>query len=213
MTQNGIKPDGIAVLVREIAACKSLVHLNLQDNTFGEKGSQAAAEVLTSWPLLESLNLADCVVAQEGDVSPIVPVLLSGSNPKLTVLQLANNNMDTQSFALFAEGIREHLPALKTFEIFWNEFEKDDESIVSLSGTLTKRGGKLVVTDPEEEEEEEEEEKEEEKEEEAAEEEREKKAAIPTSEADEQKGTFEKATDALAELLSKVSIGSSSQKA
>ncbi|TCD64670.1 hypothetical protein EIP91_003783 [Steccherinum ochraceum] len=207
MTQNGIKPDGISALVRGIAACKNLVHLNLQDNTFGEKGSQTAAEVLTSWPLLETLNFADCVLAQEGEVSPVIPVLLSGSNAKLTVLQLANNNIDSQSFALFAEGIHEHLPALKTFEVFWNEFEEDDEGIVSLSGTLTKRGGKLVVTDPEEEEEEEEE-----KEKEDAEE-AEEKTAAPAAEAPTEKGTFEKATDALAELLNKVSIGSSAQKA
>jgi len=215
MTQNGIKPDGISALVRGIAACQGLVHLNLQDNTFGEKGSQAAADVLTSWPLLETLNFADCVIAQEGDVSPIVPVLLSGSNTKLTVLQLANNNMDSQSFALFAEGIQAHLPALKTFEVFWNEFEEDDEGIVSLAGTLKGRGGKLVITDPEEDEDEEEEEEKDEEEKDEEEKETEE-AAAPTTEALSpamEKGTFEKATDALAELLGKVSIGSSSHKA
>ncbi|THH26823.1 hypothetical protein EUX98_g7363 [Antrodiella citrinella] len=202
MTQNGIKPDGISALVRGIAACTGLVHLNLQDNTFGEKGSLAAAEVLKSWPLLETLNFADCVIGQEGDVSPIVPVLLSGSNTKLTVLQLANNNMDSQSFALFAEGIQEHLPALKTFEVFWNEVEEDDEGIVSLSGTMTKRGGKLVITDPEEEEDEDEEEEE-------KEEEKKPEVIAPAPTKDDHKD----ATDALTELLGKVSISSSSHKA
>ena len=209
MTQNGIKPDGISALLRGIAACKDLVHLNLQDNTFGVKGSKTAAEVLSSWPHLESLNFADCVLAEEGEVSPVVPVLLSGSNSKLTVLQLANNNMDSQSFALFVEGINEHLPHLKTFEIFWNDFDEDDESVMSLGGTMTKRGGKLVITDPEEEEEEEEEKEEEEKKEE-------EEAAAPAPQAPSagaDKTTFDKATDALAELLSKVSIGSSAQKA
>ncbi|KAH8085413.1 hypothetical protein BXZ70DRAFT_956983 [Cristinia sonorae] len=206
MTQNGIKPDGISALVRGIATCKSLVHLNLQDNTFGEKGSKTAAEALPSWPLLESLNFADCVLAQEGEVSPVVPVLLAGSNPKLSVLQLANNDFDTQSFDLFVEGIDEHLPALKTFEIYWNSFDEDDENIVSLGKTLKKRGGKLVVTDPDEEEDEDEEE-------EKAEEEDEKEdeapaPAVPVKE----KGTFEKATDALAEMLGNISLSGSSQK-
>lgn len=204
MTQNGIRQDGIAALVRGIGACKNLITLNLQDNTFGEKGSEAAAEVLASWSHLETLNLSDCVIAQEGEISPVVPVLLTGSHLKLSALHLANNNLDTQSFALFAEGIREKLPALKTFDIFWNEFDEDDETIVSLTGTLKARGGKLIITDPEEEEEEEKEEEEEEEE---------KKGVAPAPAAETKKDTLERATDALAELLGKVSIGSSTQNA
>ncbi|KAH9948865.1 hypothetical protein B0H21DRAFT_805105 [Amylocystis lapponica] len=192
MPQNGIRMAGAAALAHGLASCKGLAHLDMQDNTFGEEGATAMAQALRAWPGLRTLNLSDCVLAEEGAVSSVVEALAAGSNPKLEVLQLQNNNLEVQSFALLAEGIEVHLPVLKTLEIQWNEVEEDDDGIQALTGALQKRGGKLV-TDDEDEEEEEEAEEEAEKE---AEEKEEPKAPTAT----------DKAADDLADLLGKVEI-------
>ncbi|KAI0081640.1 RNI-like protein [Panus rudis PR-1116 ss-1] len=232
MPQNGIRMDGIASLVEGISANPNLQHLDLQDNTFAEKGSKAMAAALKSWPELATLNLSDCVLADEGEVSPVIAPLLSGVLPKLHHLQLQNNNLDAQSFALLAEGIPEFLPLLKRLEVQWNDFESEDESIQALLGILQRRGGKLIIDDEDEEEEEEEEE------EEAAEEEEEQQeeaapapaAATPAAPASTTATTTTAApieaappaetaketvktesakdpADALADLLDKVTIG------
>lgn len=198
MPQNGIRPDGIASLIRGIAACKNLKHLDLQDNTFSEIGSETMTQELRAWPELETLNLSDCHLVEEGNASDVVETLSGGSNPKLQLLQLQNNNLDTQSFAYLAEHTEVHLPALKQVELQWNEIEDDDEHVATLRNLLKKRGGKLVVDDDEEEEEGDEEEEKDEGEE-----------AATTQETSAEKSALDKATDDLADLMNKVSIGSS----
>jgi len=204
MPQNGIRPDGIASLVRGIAACKNLKHLDLQDNTFGETGSDAMTQELRSWPELEILNLSDCHLVDEGDASAVVETISGGSNGKLQLLQLQNNNLDTQSFAFLAENAAIHLPTLKRLEIQWNEIDDDDEHVASLKVILKKRGGMLIVDD-----EEDEEEGDEEEEKEKDEKEGEKEDEAPATEPPAEKSVLEKATDALADLMNKVSLGSS----
>jgi len=195
MPQNGIRPDGIASLVRGIAACKNLQHLDLQDNTFGETGSDALSQELRSWPELVTLNLSDCHLVDEGNASAVVETLAVGSNTKLQLLQLQNNNLDSQSFSYLAEGITVHLPALKKLELQWNEMEEEDESIISLRAALKRRGGTVVVDDEEEEEDGDEEEKEE-------------TAPIASDETSAKKSTIDEEADDLAELMNKVSITS-----
>ncbi|THH00181.1 hypothetical protein EW026_g2314 [Hermanssonia centrifuga] len=199
MPQNGIRMDGISALVRGISECKGLQYLDLQDNTFGELGSETMSGVLGQWPHLHTLNLSDCHLAEEGDVSPVVTVLAGGSNLKLQTLQLQNNNFDAQSFALLAEGIDSALGALKRLELQWNEIEEEDEGILALSRALKARRGKLIVDD-EEDEEEEEETEETEKEE--------TKEEVKPAQPAQAKSLTDQATDALADLLNKVSIRS-----
>lgn len=194
MPQNGIRMAGAAALAHGLAACADLEHLDLQDNTFGEAGSAAMATALRSWPSLRHLNLSDCVLADEGSsVSPVLEVLASGSNPKLETLLLQNNNLETQSYALLAEGLEVHLPVLKMLEVQWNEIEEDDEGIAALLRLMKKRGGKIIVDDEEEEEEEKEEEEE-----------------AKATEVDKlsKKDAADKEADELADLLGKVQIKS-----
>ena len=157
MPQNGIRMDGIANLARGLAQCPHLEYLDLQDNTFGEVGSTAMAEALPAWNKLSFLNFSDCVLSNEEEgVSAIIKTIASGSNPKLQTLQLQNNNMETETFALLAEGISK-LPSLKTLELQWNEVDdEEDENLQTLAQSLKQRGGKVVLDDEEEEEEEEE---------------------------------------------------------
>ena len=153
MPQNGIRMDGIANLARGLAQCPHLEYLDLQDNTFGEIGSAAMAEALSSWTKLTFLNFSDCVLSNEGEgVSAVVKIISDGSNPKLQTLQLQNNNMETESFALLAEGIPK-LSNLKTLELQWNEVDdEEDENLETLVQSLKQRGGKVLLNDEEEEE-------------------------------------------------------------
>lgn len=162
MPQNGIRMDGISALVDGLSACPHLSTLDLQDNTFGNEGAIAMAGVLQLWPALTFLNLSDCVLAEEGMISPVVEALAEGSNPKLEVLQLQNNNMEAASFALLAEGALARLPLLRSLELQWNDMEEDDEGIETLIGILRQRGGRVVINDDDEEEVEEAEEEEDE---------------------------------------------------
>ena len=159
MPQNGIRMDGIANLARGLAHCPRLEYLDLQDNTFGEVGSIAMAKALPAWTELVFLNFSDCVLSNEGEgVSAVIEAIASGSNPKLRTLQLQNNNMETESFALLAKGISK-LPSLKTLELQWNEIEDDEEeNLQTLVQSLTQKGGKVLLNDDDDEEEEEEEE-------------------------------------------------------
>jgi len=206
MPQNGIRMAGAAALAHGLSGCVGLTYLDLQDNTFGEAGSVAMAAALRAWPLLRHLNLSDCVIAEEGIISPVLEALAGGSNPKLEVLQLQNNNLEADSFSLLAQGLEVHLPVLKMLEMQWNEVEDDDEGIESLLRLMKKRGGKLVLDDEDEEEGDEEEGKEEEgepEEEEGEKEEKAEEAAKPLI-----KDEADKDADDLADMLSKVQIKS-----
>lgn len=206
MPQNGIRMAGISSLVHGLAANVDLAHLDLQDNTFADEGSKTMAAELNrgSWPLLRVLNLSDCVIGEEGEVSPVVEALAKGLHTKLETLQLQNDNLESQAFSLLA-GVVSKLPLLRRVEAQWNEVDEDDESVAALLAALRKQGGKLIINDDEEEEEEESEEEDKEEAEEAA---------VPAAKtapeaiapAPTEKTTADKAADALADMLEKVSI-------
>ena len=146
MPQNGIRMDGIAALVRGISECKGLRYLDLQDNAFGELGSTTISQLLREWPELHTLNLSDCVLAEEGEMSPVVEILSNGSNPKLELLALQNNNFEGPSFALLAEAIELHFPVLKRLELQWNEIEEDD-ALADGTGTQLENGHAIPLED------------------------------------------------------------------
>ena len=206
MPQNGIRMAGIAALAKGLAANTALRHLDLQDNTFAAEGGAAFARELSSgaWPSLQVLNLSDCVIGEEGEISPVVEALVKGLQTKLETLQLQNDNLEAAEFALLA-GVVGKFPALKRVEAQWNEVDEDDESVAALLAALRKQGGKLIINDDEEEEEEEAEEEDKEEAEEAA---------VPAAKtapdaiapAPTEKTTTDKAADALADMLEKVSI-------
>ncbi|KAI0667732.1 RNI-like protein [Trametes maxima] len=211
MPQNGIRMAGISSLVEGLAANADLLHLDLQDNTFAAQGAKKMAAELHrgSWPLLRQLNLSDCVIGEEGEVSPVVEALSKGLHNKLEILQLQNDNLETEAFSLLA-GVVEKLPQLRKVEAQWNEVDEDDEGVVALLAALKRQGGKLVLNDEEEEEEED------------AEQEAEVAApakqsvppvqpsapAVPAVAEAAPKSATDKATDALADLLGKVTIQS-----
>lgn len=202
--------DGIVKLAEGLGACPDLEVLDLQDNTFGVEGDKAFSEALPKLSKLKFLNFSDCVLSLEDsneEPPKVIEALTEGSNLKLETLQLQNNNLTGDSIRLLADSVGEKLTVLKFLEVQWNEVEEDDEGVQTLTDNLRVRGGKLILTDEDEEDEEAEE---------APEPVEVEGKALPaglepqdekTKEEVKEKGVLDKATDALADLMSKVSIG------
>ncbi|KAG6891510.1 hypothetical protein C0992_005043 [Termitomyces sp. T32_za158] len=197
MPQNGIRMDGIAALGRGLAKCPNLEHVDLQDNVFMDDGEitglDAWTEAISSWPELRMLNLSDCYLSTDGEVPILLSALARGSNSKLHTLQLQNNNLEGETFKLFAENISTTLMSLMSLDLQDNDQEEEDEHLEKIALSMKQRGGKLLAYEEDLEEEEEEEE-----EAEAAEPVKEEEVKEPTA--------ADKAADDLADLLSKVEI-------
>jgi Ran GTPase-activating protein 1 len=140
----------------------------------------------------------------------------------LRTLQLQNNNLGTDSFTLIAEEVLGKLPALQRLELQWNEVEEDDEAAETLKEAMIARGGKLVMNDEEDEEEKDADEDEEAAEEPEPEQVSTTQAAVPAPapasttshteagakhELEPSPTMLDKAADALADLMGKVSLG------
>jgi len=194
MPSNDIGVEGIKALADGLKHCPNLQHIDLQDNTFLADGDTSAleawADVLRSrkWLELRTLNLSDCYLSDED--ARVVPVVLTALAadfpPQLHTLQLQNNNLEGKTFKLLSECISTTLKSLRRLELQDNEEVEDDEYLEELADILIQRGGKLFRTDEDEEEEE-------------GVENREKVEAEVFTVPD-------KAADALADLLDKVSI-------
>jgi Ran GTPase-activating protein 1 len=157
MPQNGIRMAGSAALAEGLAKNAGLELLDLQDNTLSQPGDQAFANALPSWPDLHTLNFSDCVLSEEGEVPQVIEALAKGSNPRLRILQLQNDNLENSAVATLAQAIGTHLKAVTRIEFQENDAEEDDPGIEILRENLLARGGKFLFSDEEEEEEEEEE--------------------------------------------------------
>ncbi|KAI9286595.1 hypothetical protein BC943DRAFT_276020 [Umbelopsis sp. AD052] len=137
MPQNGIRPDGISNLVKGLAQCKSLKHLDLQDNTFTAKGSIALAKVLPTWEHLTHLNLGDCLLSRKGGLA-VSESLKLGKNKKLEWINLQYNEIQNDGISVLALAIEEHLDQLTGLELNGNRVEAEDSSIQNIISALTK---------------------------------------------------------------------------
>ncbi|KAI8578047.1 hypothetical protein K450DRAFT_248763 [Umbelopsis ramanniana AG] len=137
MPQNGIRPDGISNLVKGLAECKNLKHLDLQDNTFTAKGSVALAKVLPTWEHLTHLNLGDCLLSRKGGLA-VSESLKLGKNKKLEWINLQYNEIQNDGISVLALAIEEHLDQLTGLELNGNRVEAEDSSIQNIISALTK---------------------------------------------------------------------------
>ena len=177
MPQNGIRMEGIALLVEGLRSNPSLEVLDLQDNTATESGSRAIALSLSSWPKLTSLNLSDCLLKPRGGIT-LAKTLATGSNPLLTSLKLQSNELDARSIDILAQAIKEHLGGLVELELNGNRGEAEDECYIRIGEALEGWGHADALDELDEMEEAESDEEEEEEEEEVAEESKEDKEEV-----------------------------------
>ncbi|KAL9054957.1 MAG: hypothetical protein Q9162_003812 [Coniocarpon cinnabarinum] len=152
MVQNGIRQEGIQVLLRDgLRHCEELRVLDLQDNTFTKTGARALSEVLTRWTQLQEMGVSDCLLSARGMVL-VGEALQKGSNKSLEVCKLQYDEIDTRGLnALVAAAESGALPALRRVELNGNVLAEEDPSIEKLRDLLNERrekAGKGDEPDP-----------------------------------------------------------------
>jgi Ran GTPase-activating protein 1 len=102
-----IRPEGIHSLITNgLSKCLKLKLLDLQDNTFTLKGSEALALALPKLTNLKQLNIGDCLSGDKGSLK-IIQALISSEAiaSSLTHLNLQYNEIDEVSAQAFADKL------------------------------------------------------------------------------------------------------------
>jgi len=141
--QNGIRSEGISLLLNNLKACKDLEVLDLQDNTFKkvtdddeevveEDGSTALADALPSWPKLKVINVGDCLLGKNG--GKIVAALASGFND-LEEINFTYGELVEKDALEFSKCIPK-LPKLKKVELDGNAFSATGKAVEAIKQAL-----------------------------------------------------------------------------
>ncbi|KAF2218837.1 ran GTPase activating protein 1 [Elsinoe ampelina] len=151
MVQNGIRQEGIVVLLREgLRHAKKLEVVDLQDNTFTVVGSRALADVVRggAWPALKELGVGDCLLKASGGRA-VFSALGEGKTKELEVIKAQYNEVDAGSLKALAEGL-DALPKLRRVEVNGNKFAEEDESVEKIKAVLDERREKAGEDEDEE---------------------------------------------------------------
>lgn len=137
MVQNGIRQEGIQVLLREgLGRAAGLRVLDLQDNTFTAKGARALADVVGAWGQLRELGVGDCLLSARGGV--LLGEALA--NGELQVLRLQYNEMDAKAVKSIVGAAKAgKVPKLRRVELNGNKFAEEDPSVEALRELLEER--------------------------------------------------------------------------
>ncbi|PVV04756.1 hypothetical protein BB560_000730 [Smittium megazygosporum] len=123
LPQNGIRPEGVSAIMKGLSENHNLVHLDLQDNTFMNAGSEALAQALSKWKNLEILNVGDCLLSATGAIH-VVKALKH--NTKLKEINLQYNEIEEDSI-LELILILELLKDLAFLELNGNRFSAESD--------------------------------------------------------------------------------------
>ncbi|KAJ3069167.1 hypothetical protein HDU98_007748 [Podochytrium sp. JEL0797] len=139
MPQNGIRPEGIQVLIESLAKnCPQLEVLDLQDNTFTKPGSKSLARALPSWPHLRHLNIGDCLLGKSGSKT-FMKSLHPPCAPKLETLIFTFNEMDLEG-AKLVPGMLANKVKLHTLWLNGNVFDAEEEVVDLIRGVMRGHG-------------------------------------------------------------------------
>lgn len=139
MVQNGIRQDGISLLLRQgLGRCKGLETLDLQDNTFTSTGATALADEISKWPSLRELGVGDSLLGSRG-TRLLATALGNGGNKNLEVLRAQYNEIDARSIRALWRAAEKALPKLRRVEINGNRFEEGDDGVEGLRELLEGR--------------------------------------------------------------------------
>ena len=166
MPQNGIRPDGINVILRNgIVHNRDLRILDLQDNTFTLKGALALADILPQLTSLMDLGIGDCLLSARGGIV-LAQALKGGANSNLEYARLQYNEINLHGVKEIFTAVKLGLPKIKLIELNGNKFAEDDDIVEEFRMLFMQRGfGELDELDDMEELSEDEQEEEEEEEE------------------------------------------------
>ncbi|ETN44315.1 uncharacterized protein HMPREF1541_10495 [Cyphellophora europaea CBS 101466] len=138
MTQNGIRPEGITLLITAgLSKCTNLEVFDLQDNTFTFKGASALSKAVNGWGKLQELGVGDDMLGGRGSIK-VFEALGQGSNEAIEILRLQYNEITPAGLKILLQTARE-LPALRRVELNGNKFEEEDPSVEALSELLSQR--------------------------------------------------------------------------
>ncbi|KAF9571706.1 hypothetical protein EC968_000224 [Mortierella alpina] len=137
MPQNGIRMEGIEALAAGLTQCPGLETLDLQDNTFTERGCRAFAAALPSWTELKSLNFGECLLSNKGTML-LSRALAQGKNTKLESVDFSYAEMREDGVLELAAVISEHLCNLTKLELNGNQVEEDSASIDAIRDALAR---------------------------------------------------------------------------
>ncbi|KAI5809633.1 hypothetical protein DFH27DRAFT_153745 [Peziza echinospora] len=139
MVQNGIRPEGIEQLIRHgLSTCTDLETLDLQDNTFTLKGSQALAKAVVGWTKLTELGVGDCLLGSKG-AHLVFNALAEGKNKGLKILRLQFNDIEPPSARALKDSLKQ-LPVLEKLELNGNKFSEDDPVVEDIKEIFDERG-------------------------------------------------------------------------
>jgi len=142
--QNGIRSEGITLLLNKLKSCKEIEILDLQDNTFkkvtdddeeileGENGSSALANALSSWPKLKILNVGDCLLGKKG--GKIVEALSNGFNDLEEINFTYGELVEKDALAL--SKCIPKLPNIKKIELDGNCFSATGNAVEAIKQAL-----------------------------------------------------------------------------
>lgn len=147
MIQNGIRQDGVSLLLREgLKGCEKLEVLDLQDNTFTITGAKALSEVVQGWKKLKELGVGDSLFGTRG-AKELAERLRKGDNKELQVLRIQYNEIDAKGVDAIWTAAKDSLPALRRVELNGNKFSEDDDGVEGLRLLLDERREKAGVKD------------------------------------------------------------------
>ena len=139
MVQNGIRQDGISLLLTEgLVWCEELEVLDLQDNTFTITGARALSQVVQGWKQVKELGVGDSLLGSRGAVL-LAEALEKGDNALLEVLRLQYNEIESRGVKALLVAARDKLLKLKRVELNGNKFSEDDEPVEGLRLLLEER--------------------------------------------------------------------------
>ncbi|KAI3632461.1 hypothetical protein MIR68_009567 [Amoeboaphelidium protococcarum] len=134
--QDGIRPDGVVELLQKLKLCTKLEILDLQDNTFTEKGAAALAQAVSSWTKLRVLNVGDCMMTSKGTQQLIdqlakCPDIAAG----LVDLNLQYNEINEKT-ALSLVSVVRLMKNLKSLQLNGNCFSADGPAADGIKSAL-----------------------------------------------------------------------------
>ena len=139
MVQNGIRQDGISLLLTEgLVWCQELEVLDLQDNTFTITGARALSQVVEGWKVIKELGIGDSLLGGRGAVL-FAEALKKGNNELLEVLRLQYNEIDSKGVKALLSVTKDKLLKLRRMELNGNKFSEDDEPVEGFRLLLEER--------------------------------------------------------------------------
>ena len=139
MVQNGIRQDGISILLTEgLVWCGELETLDLQDNTFTITGARALSQVVEGWRQIKELGIGDSLLGARGAVL-LAEALGKGNNGLLEILRLQYDEIDSRGVKALLVAAKDKLVKLRRVELNGNKFSEDDEPVEGLRLLLEER--------------------------------------------------------------------------